>query len=246
MGSELPNLKPYYEYWDAFVSHWFRCGGSCCRYLPEPWWGWHPNSGKPLHSVVINLNPDEGGPKQTRESLNPILAQHTYSEAIKKEGGLTEHLSETHNWHSNNRAKPILSILPDYDKSDIDYIDHHLSIELLPLHSATSVAVESYVNGHYKDVLDYVLRFAADASIYIIGSLNSVVIVRCSANRFTKMFAESHIKPLDGNKVDKSPFWCRIDLPGFEGVKFVCVWSWRNNISRIEISKIINTINISE
>ena len=236
-------LQRYYDYWDDYVSHWFRCDMSCCPHLPEPWWGWSPLNGSVLHSVVININPGKGGAEQARDSLRPILLNKTYSEAMHS-GALPEHLPETHAWHSNHRAKSILSRLTGLDISDKDYISHHLSIELSPLHSVTSQEVDSYVAANLDDVLEHSLLFAAEASRLVEGSLHGVVIVRCSARRFLNMFRNGGISTRRQTQdYSKSPYWCRFDAPGFEDVNFVCVWGARNNLPKKDIEKIINHNN---
>lgn len=240
--SDTSALQRHYDYWDDYVSHWFMCDMSCCSHLPEPWWGWSPLKGNALHSVVINLNPGKGGAEQTRDSLLPILGNETYCEAMLS-GDLPKHLPETHAWHSNHRAKSILSRLAGLDISDKDYIFHHLSIELSPLHSATSQEVNSYVAANLDDVLEHSLLFAAEASRFVKGPLQGVVIVRCSALRFLKMFSNCGITPCSPEQdVSKSPFWCRFNTPGFEDVKFVCVWGARNDLPKNNIELIINTI----
>ena len=236
-------LQQHYDYWDDYVSHWFRCDMSCCPHLPEPWWGWSPLNGCALLSVVINLNPGKGGAVQTRDSLRPILGNKTYSEAMHS-GDLPKQLPETHAWHSNHRAKSILSRLADLDFPDKDCISHHLSIELSPLHSVTSQEVDTYVATNLADVLEHSLLFAAEASRLVEGPLHGVVIVRCSARRFLKMFRNCGITTRSHEQdYSKSPYWCRFDAPGFEDVKFVCVWGARNNLPKNNIEEIINTIN---
>ncbi|MDE6370808.1 MAG: hypothetical protein K2K92_04900 [Duncaniella sp.] len=240
---EKSALQRHYDYWDDYVSHWFMCDKSCCSYLPEPWWGWTPLNGNALHSVVINLNPGKGGIDQTRERLASILGNRTYGEAMHS-GALPEHLPETHAWHSNHRAKSILSRLTDLDIPDKDCISHHLSIELSPLHSVTSQEVDSYVAANLDDVLEHSLLFAAEASRHIEGPLRRVVIVRCSARRFMRIFKNYVITPCSPEQnFRESPYWCRIDAPGFGDVDFVCVWGARNNLPKKDIEKIINTIN---
>lgn len=237
------SLYSHYKYWDDYVSRWFMCDASCCSYLPEPWWGWSPLSGKPLYSVVINLNPGKGGTCQTRGSLSTILKNRAYSEAMHS-GILPRHLHQTHAWHTSHRAKSILSRLPDLYINDKDYISHHLSIELSPLHSATSLEVEGYVAANIEDVVAHSLRFASDASRHTTGTLRGIVIVRCTASRFLNMFS-SHgaVSCSPDQDTAESPCWFRFDLPGFEDVKFVCVWGARNNLAQKSMEKIINTIN---
>lgn len=236
-------IQRHYDHWDDYVSRWIMCDMSCYSHLPEPWWGWSPLNGKPLHSVVINLNPGKGGSRQTRDSLRPVLGDQTYSEAMHS-GTLPGYLSQTHAWHSSHRAKSILSRLPGFDISDMDCISHHLSIELSPLHSVTSKEVDSYVAANLDDVLGHSLLFAAEASRLIEGPLHGVVIVRCSARRFLKMFRNCGITTSSQEQdASKSPFWCRFDAPGFEGVNFVCLWGARNNLPTKDIVKIINHNN---
>ncbi|MBD5177676.1 MAG: hypothetical protein HDT04_03515 [Bacteroidales bacterium] len=240
---EKSTLQRHYDYWDDYVSQWFRCNKPGCSYLPEPWWGWSPLNGKPLHSVVINLNPGKGGSRQTLDSLHSVLENQTYNEAIHSDA-LPEHLPETHAWHSSHRAKSILSRLSGLYISDKDYILHHLSIELSPLHTETSSDVDSYVAANLDDILEHSLLFAAEASRLVEGPLRGVVIVRCSARRFLKMFRNRGITKISHKQdASKSPFWCRFNAPGFEGVNFVCVWGARNNLPTKDIEEIIHHNN---
>ena len=161
-----------------------------------------------------------------------------------RSGALPAHLPETHAWHSNLRAKSILYRLPGLDISDKDYISHHISIELSPLHSVTSQEAGSYVATNLDDVLEHSLLFAAEASRLVEGPLHGVVIVRCSARRFLKMFRNCGITTRRHEQdCRKSPYWCRFDAPGFEDENFVCVWGARNNLPKNNIEGIINTIN---
>ena len=236
-------LIRHFEYWDKYIAHWLECKMPCNPFMPEPWWGWSYRSDKPLYSVVINLNPGRGGEKQTHGEIGPVLGDLTYSEAMSE--ALPKHLAKTHKWHNGRRAKPILSRLrltsnlPELDiKNENDYISHHLSIELSPLHSESSKDVEGYVVANSDNVLEHTLRFAAEASRHAEEPLRGVVIVRCSARRFMKMFRDCRIVPSD-RPIEDNPCWCRINSPGLEDIHFVCVRGVRNRITTDEIENII-------
>ena len=236
-------LQQHYDYWDDYITRWLACGRSCCTYLPEPWWGWTPASDRPLYSVIINLNPGKGGTSQTRNEIRSILKDKTYSEAMHSDTFLKK-LHKTQQWHNSRRAKPILSKIREFNIKEDDYIFHHLSIELSPLHSASSQDVEGYVEVNHDDVIAHTIRFAADASMNVVEPMRGIVIVRCSAHRFINMFNECKAKSCDYDRnIGESPYWCRFDAPGFEDVNFVCVWGARNNLPKNNIEEIISTIN---
>ena len=128
----------YYKYWEEFVAQWYKntdnaikgwsnpdeepaplCntkgGEKSSLYIPEPWWG---NDGKqPLHSVVINFNPGEGGPQQERESIrNRKLYNGSYADDIVNYSGETGKKGDrwpdnTAYWHFIYRARPVHNTL---------------------------------------------------------------------------------------------------------------------------------------
>lgn len=238
------SLRSYYDYWDDFVSRWLNGEIKDCDYLPEPWWGWTPESELPLRSVVINLNPGRGGNPQTRTNVRAKLGDFAYSEAMAK-GLLSRYLRDTDKWHLCYRARPIASRLPDFRRPLSESLSSHLSIELSPLHTEKSDSVEGYVAAHFDKVVCNTLKFAASASRLIEGPLNGIVIVRCGAQRFLRMFGSLGSRPCcqDQNPL-KSPYWFTISKPEFEGVKFVCVWGARNFLPKKDLAEIIKNQNV--
>lgn len=70
----IMTLSDYYAYYDDVVSDWLE--ETLIPYepfMPEPWWGWTPDSGHLLHAVVINLNPGVGGYPQSRQNIRSRL-----------------------------------------------------------------------------------------------------------------------------------------------------------------------------
>lgn len=240
-------LEDHYKHWDDFISRWFNGEFEGKHHLPEPWWGWTPESGTPLRSVVINLNPGEGGDDQTKENIEAKIGNRTFREAMASK--LPEHLEKTEKWHSRRRAEPIRTAL-GYESSGQPEPKpgsaSNLSIELYPFHTKYSKGIEAYIKEHVDDVVEHTLKFAADASRLIEGPLNGTVIVRCSALRFYNMLKSLGIEgccPDDTPK--KSPYWFRIPGWDFEGVKFVCVWGARNYLPKKDLAEIIKKQTIT-
>ena len=71
--------------------------------------------------------------------------------------------------------------------------------------------------------------------------MHGVVIVRCSAVRFIGMFEGLGIVPSD-RPIEDNPCWCRINSPGLEDIRFVCVRGMRNRITTDEINEIIKIL----
>ena len=179
-------LKDYYNYWDNLVLQWRKGEIYNQPYLPEPWWGWTPYSGEPLHSVVINLSPGQGGKLQSRRCVNcafGCIFTSPYSFAMA-EGILPDHLAMTDHWHLNSRYKPIMRALGVDEKKIPQDTRHHLSIELSPFHIIDDF--QSYLKENDQDIYRYALCFAAEAAKHISRSpdasdsisLKDIVIVR--------------------------------------------------------------------
>lgn len=241
MDKTLISLDSHYKYWDDYVRKWCK-GQYSDKYLPEPWWGWTPESRLPLRSVVINLHPGKGGSSQERDNIKAVIGQSSYREAMG--GGakslLRNHLKPTDEWHSSNRARPIISRL-HFPLEEC--VTNHLSIELSPIHGATSKGVEKFVSDNYENVVNHTLLFAADAAREIEGPLKGTVIVRCVASRFFGMFKSLGIEDCNSDpELKRSPYRFIIPKPEFEGVTFVCVWGARNFLPKKNLNKIINQL----
>ena len=179
----------YYKYWEEFVAQWYKntnnaimgwsnpdeepaplCntngGEKSSLYIPEPWWG---NDGKqPLHSVVINFNPGEGGPQQERENIhNRKLYNGSYADDIVNYAGETGKKGDswpynTAYWHFIFRARPVhntLGLKPS--------LKSHLSVELIPWHTINvnkETHYRLYLEQNIKAVYEYSICFAAQES----------------------------------------------------------------------------------
>lgn len=134
---DIAALEPHYQYWDNFVRRWRLGRYPRAPYLPEPWWGWHPDSGEELHSVVLNLNPGSGGRLQSRCCVACVMGcpggNASYSSAMT-DGTLRTHLADTERWHHRRRYMPLMKALGADEKDIAPDTRHHLSIELLPFH----------------------------------------------------------------------------------------------------------------
>lgn len=239
-----------YQYWEDFINAWNK-GGSYSGwtnpdsiplynnpdnkdlssiYLPEPWWG---NDGTPpLHSVVINFNPGEGGPSQERGKIRVS----SYSKDVVNNPSV---LSETRKWHWNNRAKPLLEILQKngFITGNVG-LDNHLSIELVLWHTkGVSNALYAYIENNIIPIYEHSICFAANESRRIANTkLNSVVILKMSESA-TKLLlcylnkigiSSSIVKPTIMSGRGKS---IEFAINSLSGVRFVSIWgtSSRNN-----------------
>lgn len=174
-------LQNHFRWWDDYIADWLQGQYPWHRYLPEPWWGWTPESGMELKSISLNLSPGLGGDLQLRDAMSRVLYATTYSDAMRK-GLLAKHLPETEEWHRSNRAEKLLG----KDASDVK---NHLSIELSPLHARNSAFLEDYLDLYFEEVVNHSLTFAADAARYAqrFGK-NISVFIRCSPQRFYNFF----------------------------------------------------------
>lgn len=189
------NTQSHRDYWDSFIDQWKTCSSnsilcwtnpdcvplyndtnnlSSC-FIPEPWWG---NDGNDfLHSVVINYNPGAGGLRQKKDHL-PFF--NTYSEDIVKNNKL--YLIETIHWHWVKRARPIYEALNFTGTS----LNNHLSIELIPWHtaSANDNNLKEYLRQNIVQVYKHCILFAAEESRRINNPyLRDVVIIRMNGDK---------------------------------------------------------------
>lgn len=236
-----------YHYWNNFVNNWVYGSNPTgwsdpnslplynnqankdlsSLYLPEPWWG---NDGtKPLHSVVINFNPGEGGLAQTRMSIKSIF-KGSYARDIV--GNATTVLPDTHKWHNKYRALPILNSLERIGAISQPYsLENHLSVELLPWHTQkVTTNYKKYLAHNIQAVFDHSIRFAADMSTKIINKkLNSVVILRMSGANTNQLLNLL-------NTIGETSHPVKSALPIFDGkylefkinslrdIKFISIW----------------------
>ena len=189
-----------YNYWNQFINDWFKGsntfpgwtptkGTLSADYIPEPWWG---NDGtKPLHSVVINFNPGQGGCCQLRSNLINYY-KGSYANDFVNNTTMQPNPkcwpNNTREWHCKKRAIPVLQHL-GLSNSLIN-IDSHLSVELIPWHS-NNIAGNHYRNYLKKNITAIYknsICFAAHEAARIQNpKLNNVVLLKMSG-KFTKSF----------------------------------------------------------
>lgn len=256
---DIAALKPHYNYWDNFVRLWRLGRYPRAPYLPEPWWGWHPDSGEELHSVVLNLNPGSGGRLQSRCCVACVMGcpggNASYSSAMT-DGTLRLHLADTERWHHRRRYKPLIKALGADEKEIAPDTRHHLSIELLPFHD--DVDNRLYCRDNRDKVLSHALRFAACASRLIssplcvsegAASLRNIVIARCAVDKIIEIAGAENITdistvPAGNSKIKAERF--RLKEAGFSDVLFVSLSGARNNLPSPEsLKEILKTINNS-
>ena len=243
-----------YNYWENFIKNWSAQKVSqgwtdpdnmplynnpdkkdlTSLYIPEPWWG---NDGtKPLHSVVINFNPGEGGPCQER---GVIPYNGSYANDIVNNPNV---LPCTRKWHANKRAKPILDALYNLGYIKVGYgLENHLSIELLPWHTANAQdkAYTQYQQMNINMVFEKVICFAANESRRIANKkLKNVVIMRMNGGRAKSVFEEMrkripnfqyksqtlHVTPCGNGKYMEF----QIHSHGLNDIRFICIWGPRS------------------
>lgn len=254
MSASQDTLASYYDFWDKQVRRWARSKSPDQEFMPEPWWGWTPGSKEPLHSVVINLNPGQGGKLQTKECMNCMLgcvAATSYSLSMNL---LREHLEFTERWHRNRRYRPIMLAL-GVDKKEIAQTTHnHLSIELLPNHEIENFSEE--LEKKASEIYEKVLCFAAEASKLIEAkpysnvdlNLQNIVLMRTSSKHLEKI-SNALEKQKSDHKIQKQYSNSEYDLFNLENEKdlkdvlFVCIKGTRNNFPGTEnLKKILKHI----
>ena len=246
----------YYKYWEEFVAQWYNntnnaimgwtnpdkepaplCntngGEKSSLYIPEPWWG---NDGKqPLHSVVINFNPGEGGPQQERENIhNRKLYNGSYADDIVNYAGETGKKGDswpdnTAYWHYIYRARPVhntLGLKPS--------LKSHLSVELIPWHTINvnkETHYRLYLEQNIKAVYEYSICFAAQESKRIANDyLKNVVLLKMSGD-FTRALLD---KLKSKELVDWEPIgniieigngrYMEFTLNTWPGIRFISIW----------------------
>jgi hypothetical protein len=242
-------LAPYFKHYDTLVSDWLSGKASQREdFMPEPWWGWSC-SGKPLHAVVINLNPGEGGERQSRSCINSTFGSDLHYRESMANGTLAAHLPDTARWHRNKRELPILKAFGMADARHRDKTvtlpENTLCIEAYPFHSKTfndSQAKEYWLENPDTNFWKFI-SFAAVASKMVDGDLNGIVIIRISWSRWVELTKDlrPHIEikreiPASGQSVERNrgravEFSFTDKHEALQRVRFMCVWSGggRNN-----------------
>lgn len=255
MDKTHSSLDAYYKHWNDHFREW--CNGAIEEtHLPEPWWGWTPYNGRPLHSVVINLNPAKGGKLQEDGCIKCLMkksGKHSYSEIMPD---LSKHLEDTEKWHFQNRYKPLMQSVGISEFPSEPDAGNHLCIELSPKHGDIKYHEEFIRNA--RDVYDYVLCFAAEASKRIEKpsggredvSLKNIVIVRAASSHIKKIKksldkSESHKgKILIKEGTDTRNMIFSLNDDRYKDVKFVCVTAYRNDLPATDtLTEILQELN---
>lgn len=250
----------YYKYWEQFVNEWFnaqagrkpvcrlKCWtepdpvlGSVSKYLPEPWWG-NDGDEEPLHSVVINYNPGEGGPNQEYSKLK-YWYKSSYANDIVKTVGANL-LTATADWHNSKRALPILDALHDLKYISDPYgLKNHLSIELIPWHTKTTGKIKTYIHDNIEQVYEHCLKFAANESKRIANEkLKNKVILRMSGNNTKWLLNELAPKHpskilVSGSSSLGDGHYMVFEICDIPDVQFISIWGsrTRNNFPKKEV-----------
>lgn len=248
----------YYQYWESFIVQWYKWKKEECReapngwsnpddlplynnkeakdmsslYIPEPWWG---NDGRqPLHCVVVNFNPGEGGEEQTWEN---IPYKSSYTDDIVNANNV---LLFTKCWHWSKRAKPILKIVKEKEEENIKEwlgLQHCLSVELIPWHTKTvTPSYWDYLKANISKVYEHSICFAANEARRIDNQmLNSVVILKMSGQNTKTLLkyldeakiSSSKVKPIQSVNSGKGKYmeFTINDLPD---IRFISIWGARS------------------
>lgn len=238
-------LASLFKHYDSLVADWLdECDFLEQPYLPEPWWGWAPGNGHPLHAVVINLNPGKGGMLQRRKCIRCACGERMgYREAMA-DGTLFSHLRESTAWHKCKREKPLFAALGFKEDSETFPVNT-LCIEAYPHHSDTfdEKIAQEYLGKDGGANFWRMMQFAAEASA--LSFLKNVVIIRICFERWlriTKSFnncfetsSACTVAP-DNKKISGratvfrlKPEFITPDCTSLENTEFVCVSGTRNN-----------------
>ncbi len=254
-----------YKYWDDFVAAWSRgaknyygwtdpdgtplYNNSATKdlsslFIPEPWWG---NDGsRPLHSVVINYNPGMGNSYQKAGCVGKVSS---YAKDIV----YSSKFEKTQQWHSKNRALPILKSLNRISSIKTPFcLENHLSIELIPWHTLKAdKSYWDYVKANPKAIYDNVISFAANEASRIENSkLKNVALLRMSGTNTLKLLSILGQDPKQavtrcGNTGSSKTEFVEFRLPKLSGTRFISFWgrSIRNGMpSASEIDNLLRLI----
>lgn len=235
------------------------------HYLPEPWWG---NDGThPLHSVIINFNPGNGGKVQYNNDLNnseysAYVNAHIrdYISYIQRNPNQkipdNKDFLQTCDWHYSRRAKWIYeAITPIYGCSNYQLsnnlsLHNHLSVELIPWHSKSATSdFHKYVASNRNAIFEHSVKFAAEASKCINNpTLRNVVIVRMSSSAFKQCLGGigglNYL--IQEVKIDAG-IYCIFEFTTIPNVIFVCIWGEHSQNafpSKASLAKILNEVAI--
>ena len=219
------------------------------EYIPEPYWGWTPDTKHKLKVVVVNYNPASGG-KNQHKTANAICEISRYSEYVSnqiiefdnfiKKGSenIMPNQYETSNWHNNRRALKLLKITQADIKNEYPHpINNYLGIELVPWHTANVAALRGYLLANFNSICQYSLNFAFEASKTIEGSFKNIVLVRTSWLTFKEIFQDQLKTGFFINRIgDRSNEqsgrnkWKIIEVKNYPEIQIYLLWGMRNDL----------------
>jgi len=254
-----------YTYWDNFISNWQNQQSASSNplpsilastsisgwtfprgllnssapldfstdYLPEPWWGNDGNS--PLESVVVNYNPGKGA---VHQHFSQITNSLNYSKFVSHQvSNFHVPFKTTNAWHKSRRATRIFDTLNRLGiLGNQNTLDNHLSIELIPWHTANTKSIRPYIQSNLLSVYKNSLIFAANESKRIMNKkLKSKVLVRMSGskvtallNSFNKINISSKITA-QGKCTSGTGAYLRFGFSQIPGVEFIAVWGGKTH-----------------
>lgn len=215
-------------------------------YLPEPYWGWTPNSGKDLKYVVVNYNPASGGVNQYIQSEN-VRKIENYSDYVFKQisgyvnfkNGLTNLIPtqyDTTNWHFIHRSKRLAQSSESVITQDFLSIGSYLGIDLVPWHTKNVSSLNGYLQANFDSIKKWSLNFAIEAAKHVTGHFKNVVIVRTNSSTFSNIFSvefengffEISDQVVGDNEIGNDNFQ-KINIRGSD-VSIYLLWGMRNSL----------------
>lgn len=230
----LNSLDAHYEFWDKYVSDWLNKEIDT-PYLPEPWWGWCDED-QPLYAVVVSYNPGKGGKLQSPDCIRCALKGKSYRDSMGCK--LAEHLSDTQEWHTEKRWRPVLKAI-GASENTLGEIKSVLSLELYPFHSESFKIseFEKFLKNDCKDWLNHLIGAAAEAARKVTKApgadidLRNKVIMRISGSVWERILNKNGVgfKSTELHISGQDKVRC-FEIDKYKGVKFVCIWGrYRNN-----------------
>jgi hypothetical protein len=224
------------------------------EYIPEPYWGWTPNSKTELEMVVVNYNPGSGGNAQHRNSTNINQITSSYSSYVQKQ--LADYISvrdrliknrpsqyETTNWHFMNRSKTLHLASTNNLTVDFDKITNYLGIDLVPWHTKNVQSLNGYLQNNFDPIKMWSLQFAIEAAKQTIGALNGKVIVRTNLANFQSIFrnefASNFFTLGRSSNGTKNANLQEVLIFGEPTVKIYLLWGMRNSLPSADFIRTI-------
>jgi hypothetical protein len=244
---------PYFDFPNNLINKQGSNIGSF-EYIPEPYWGWTPNSNTELEMVVVNYNPGSGGETQHRNSTNVSQITTSYSSYVQnqlidyvnvREGLIQNRPSQyaTTNWHFIQRAKTLHLASTNNLTVDFDKINNYLGIDLVPWHTQNVQALNGYLQNNFDPIKKWSLQFAIEAAKQTSGALKGKVIVRTNLANFHSIFESEFATNFftlgrSSNGTNNAHFQ-EVLIFGEPSVRIYLLWGMRNSLPSADFIRTI-------